>query len=66
MRQQYRLVVDIPGRRRTYIRKRDLAHAVKGVEDSFRDFGRYTTVRTEDWDAWVETRSVGDWERGAT
>ena len=45
-----------------YHPKRDLDHAEKGVEDSYRDFRRNGghIIGTE---AWIETRTVTEWEK---
>ena len=63
MATEYRLVVNKGYVRVTYS-KRDWAHAEIGVNHSFRDFQRYDDIPVDNsgWDAWIETRTVTDWQ----
>ena len=44
-----------------YHPKRDLAHATKGVDNSYRDFRR--NKNPDGMEAWIETRTVTEWEK---
>lgn len=57
---EYRLVVD-KGYQINRYDKRDLVHAEKGRQDAIRDFGRYEN--STGMSAWIESRTVTDWER---
>ena len=68
MSNEYRLVVERPehqqGRRRFTYRKRSLADAIRAVEKHNDHAHRmYEQVGLTVWEAWIETRQVGDWER---
>ena len=58
MSAEYRLVVDKGYVVKTYP-KRDEAHALLGVEHAYRDFRRSGRVG----EAWIETRTVTEWEK---
>lgn len=54
----WRLVVDYGNHRHTYP-KRDLAHAIKGVADHYRDMER----RVYKGEAWIETCRLTRWTK---
>lgn len=58
---EYRLVVDKGYQTKVYPKTRGLEQAQKGLLDAFRDFGRYKDSTR--MDAWIESRTVTDWER---
>ena len=62
MSAEYRLVVDKGYVVKTYP-KRDEAHALLGVEHAYRDFGRYGSDGRLHLTAWIETRTVTEWEK---
>ena len=65
---EYRLVVERPehqqGRRSFTYRKRSLADAERALE-AHQDHAErmYEQVGLTVWEAWIETRQVGDWGR---
>ncbi len=68
MSHEYRLVVERPehqqGRRQFRYRKRSLADAQRALEDHDAHAHRmYEAVELTVWEAWIETRQVGDWGR---
>ncbi len=68
MSHEYRLVIERPehqqGRRQFRYKKRTLADAQRALEDHDTHALRmYEAVGLTVWEAWIETRQVGDWRR---
>lgn len=70
MTKEYRLVVERPehqqGQRRFTTRKRSLEDAQRALEDHRTHAERmYEQVGLTVWEAWIETREVGNWDQVA-